>query len=67
MQFKISCSWEVYATAYVEANSLKEAIEIVKDDDFALPTDTHYIDGTFTVDESMSKVMSKMLNDPQND
>ena len=49
-QFKVSCDWEVYGTAYIEADNLKQAIEKAKEDDFPLPTDTQYIDGSFKVD-----------------
>lgn len=58
-QFKISMDWEVYATAYIEADNLKQAIELVNSDDFPLPTDTHFVDGSFKVD--MQSTMA--LND----
>lgn len=56
--FKVSCSWEVYATARVEANSLEEAIKTVEQDDFPLPNENHYIDGSFTVDREMSEELN---------
>lgn len=56
--FKISCSWEVYGTAEVEAKSLEEAIEKVEQDDFPLPNENHYIDGSFNVDYEMSKELN---------
>lgn len=49
-QYKISCNWEVYGTAYIDADNLKQAIEKAKEDDFPLPTDNYFIDGSFEID-----------------
>jgi len=48
--YTIPCAWEVYATVEVAANSLAEAIEKVEDDEFPLPSNFNYIDGSFAVD-----------------
>ena len=48
--YRIPCSWQVYATAEVEAESWDEAIARVEDDDFPLPTDAEYVDASFEVD-----------------
>ena len=48
--YRIPCGWEVYAHAEVEAESWDEAIRIVKDDKFPLPTDVEYVDASFEVD-----------------
>ena len=48
--FKVSCDWIVYGTAYIEADNLEQAITKAEEDDFPLPTDTNYIDGSFNVD-----------------
>jgi hypothetical protein len=48
--YRVPCSWEVYATAEVEAESWNEAISKVEDDNFPLPTDTDYIGASFKVD-----------------
>lgn len=50
--FKIPVSWEVTATIDVEANSIEEAIQIFdakesSEEDYSLPTDSEYIDGSF--------------------
>jgi hypothetical protein len=50
--FKIPCSWEVCSVMEVEANSLEEAIQIAIDD-APLPTDSEYIDGSFSVNNEM--------------
>ena len=49
-EYKIPCSWQVYATAEVEAESWDDAIEKVEDNDFPLPTDPDYVDASFEVD-----------------
>jgi len=61
-QFKISVGWEVYATTYIEADNLKQAIEIANEDDFPLPTDTNYIDGTFNVDMESTIELNRKEN-----
>jgi hypothetical protein len=57
--FKVSCSWEVYSTMNIEANSLTEAIAIAESDDYPLPTEAFYIDGSFNVDIDMSKELNR--------
>ena len=49
-EYKIPCSWQVYATAEVEAESWDDAIQKVEEDDFPLPTDPDYVDASFEVD-----------------
>lgn len=56
--YKVGCSWEVYATAEVEAESLEDAIEIVEADEFPLPTDTSYVDGSFKVDVDVTELLT---------
>jgi hypothetical protein len=56
--FKIACTWEVYGVAEVEANSLDEAIELVQADDFPLPSEFDYVDGSFQTDYDMSELLS---------
>tara|TARA_B100000085_G_scaffold131480_1_gene119734 strand:+ start:2834 stop:3049 length:216 start_codon:yes stop_codon:yes gene_type:complete len=48
--YRIPCSWQVYATAEVEAESWDDAIKKVEDDNFPLPLDTDYVDASFEVD-----------------
>ena len=51
-EYKVPVEWSVYAVLDVEADSLEEAVEMVKNDtdkngnEFALP-DGDYIDGSF--------------------
>lgn len=49
---KVAVSWEMCGFIYVEANTLKEAIQKVEEDpdSFALPTESYYIDESFQVD-----------------
>lgn len=51
-KFKVCCSWEMYGSIYVEADTEGEAIEraIEISDDIPLPTISDYIDGSFIVD-----------------
>lgn len=56
--YKVVCSWEVYATSEVEAESLEDAIEIVEADEFPLPTDTAYVDGSFKVDVDVTELLA---------
>ena len=52
-KYTIPCSWEVYATAVVEAESQDEAISIAEDHNFPLPTDSDYICGSFRIDKEL--------------
>ena len=50
--FKIPVTWEVYSHISIEADTLEEAIEIFdkkenSDEDYPLPTDSYYVDGSF--------------------
>ena len=57
--YKVACSWEVYSVANVEAESLDEAIELVQSDNFPLPTETDYIDGSFNTDYQISELLNE--------
>ena len=61
--YKIACDWSVYGVIYVEANSLKEAIEKAKnDDELPLPPADGYIDSSFQVNEEMTEYFLKEGN-----
>jgi len=49
--FKIPCSWEVYGTLKIEANTLEEAKQkaITEQETCSLP-ESNYIDGSFKLD-----------------
>ena len=57
--YDIPCSWEVYGTVEVEANSLDEAIEKVEADDFPLPDRNSYVDGSFEVERAVAEEINK--------
>ncbi len=57
--YEIPCSWEVYGTLEVEANSLEEAIAIAEADDTPMPNDSDYVDGSFVVDRDMAEEINK--------
>ena len=56
--YEIPCSWEVYGTVEVVADSLSEAIEKVEADDFPLPSNFDYVDGSFEVDRDVVEEMN---------
>ena len=56
--YEIPCAWEVYGTVEVSADSLEEAIEKVEADDFPLPSNFNYVDGSFEVDRDVVEEMN---------
>ena len=46
--FKAYVSWSVGATMEVEADSMEDAIQLLKDS--ALPTDSDYLEDSFQID-----------------
>ena len=57
--YKIPCSWEVYGTIEVAANSLDAAIEKVEDEGFPLPSRSSYVEGSFEVDRAIAEEINK--------
>ena len=57
--YEIPCSWEVYGTVEVEANSLEEAIELAERDDSPMPDASDYVDGSFEVDRDVAEEINK--------
>ena len=52
--FKINSSWEMYGSEFIEAESLEKAIEIAESDDHALPDNSSYVQGSFSVDREVT-------------
>ena len=52
--YKVAVEWSLFGETEVEANSLEEAIQYVKDnlDDIPLPQG-EYIDGSFDINKSL--------------
>lgn len=50
MKHKIAAYWQMYATIEVEADSLGDAIRIVNEPEFPLPTNSDYVEGSFQID-----------------
>lgn len=48
---RVAVTWEMCGYIDVEAESLKEAMDMVKEnpDDFSLPVESDYVDGSFTL------------------
>ena len=61
--YEIPCSWEVYGTMEVEANSLEEAITLAERDDSPMPDASDYVDGSFEVDRDIAKEINKDMAD----
>lgn len=50
MKHKIAAYWQMSATIEVEADSLEDAIRIVNEPEFPLPTNSDYVEGSFQID-----------------
>lgn len=48
---RVAVTWEMCGYINVEAESLKEAMDMVKEnpDDFSLPVESDYVDGSFVL------------------
>lgn len=48
---RVAVTWEMCGYIDVEAESLKEAMDMVKEnpDDFSLPVESDYVDGSFAL------------------
>ena len=57
--YKISCTWQVFGEAEIEADSLEEALDKAEADLDAIPLpEANCIDGSFTIDRDMSKYLN---------
>ena len=59
MTYTIPCSWQMYGTLEIEADSLEQAIEKAEDDSTALPTEGTYVDASFDVDREMASFLEE--------
>jgi len=59
---RIAVTWEMCGYIEVEANSIEEAMEKVKvdSDDYPLPYDSTYVDGSFTLSTDDAELMKEM-------
>ena len=57
--YEIPCTWEVYGTLEVEADSLEEAIELAERDDSPIPDESDYVDGSFQIDRDIAEEINK--------
>lgn len=65
-QWRIPCTWSVMGTAVVEADTLEEAIEMVKDPEFPLPEDEGYVTDSFDIPDDEDFIRD-FYNDGQED
>ena len=49
-KWRIQCSWEMYGSYEIEADTQEEAVAEVEADDTPLPTNGDFIVGSFKVD-----------------
>lgn len=58
--FLIPVTWEVYGAVEVQANNAIEALELAHDierkEGFFLPEESHYIDGSFEINNDLELV-----------
>ena len=52
-KYIVPCSWQMYGSLFVEAESWDEAVEIAEDDGTSLPTNASYVEASFEVDHDM--------------
>ena len=57
--YEIPCTWEVYGTIEIEADSLEEAIELAERDDSPMPDESDYVDGSFQIDRDIAEEINK--------
>ena len=57
--YEIPCTWEVYGTVEIEADSLEEAIELAERDDSPMPDESDYVDGSFQIDRDIAEEINK--------
>ena len=57
--YEIPCTWDVYGTLEVEADSLEEAIELAERDDSPMPDESDYVDGSFQIDRDIAEEINK--------
>lgn len=59
-EYTIPVEWQVYGIVKVKANSLEEAVGMIKQDrdengePFTLPTDSQYVDGSFNITDGLT-------------
>ena len=51
--FIIPCSWQMYGTYHIEAETLEQALEIADDSPLPKERDSSFIDGSFEIDHDM--------------
>lgn len=67
-KWNIPVTWEMCGIVQIEANTLEEAMEIVKNDvDVPLPFDKHYVDDSFDLSIVEEEIVRECYNDNQED
>jgi hypothetical protein len=58
--FKVAVTWEVYGVIEVEAESVREAVNLVNDhpEEYDLPKDFSYVDDSFVADYDSSEFIN---------
>ena len=68
-EWRIPVTWEECSVIKVEANTLKEAMEIAYDEkgEIPLPSDGNYVDGSWVLTETDTEIVRELYNDNQED
>ena len=68
-KWKIPVTWEVCGYVYVDADTLEEAMETARDDEgvIPLPTESDYVDGSWSLSETDENFVRELYNDNQQD
>ena len=62
--YKIPCTWQMYGFYHIEAENIKEALEMAEDAN--LPTDADYLDGSFEINNEMIPFYNKLTEEEKN-
>lgn len=63
-KYTIPCVYQMYGFYYIEANSLKEALE--KAEDAELPKDSNYVETSFEIDSDMIPFYNELTEEEKN-
>lgn len=62
--YRIPCTWTVAGTMEIQANSLEEAI-FEAENNYPLPTDNDYIEGSFEINNQTIPYLNKNLTEAE--
>lgn len=66
-KWNIPVTWEMCGIVQIEANTLEEAMDVAITEDFDLPLDGEYVDGSFCLSNEEEEIVRECFNDNQED